>query len=111
MLFFYVAILAALALGGSCARSEIPQVESVVDDILHDYEKFVHYSATQNNDTLVSEVVATPYWYETIAHQGISAFGPSGYRVFRNVKDYGARGSFNISIDKKSQTLHILTKE
>jgi len=29
---------------------------------------------------------------EDITHQGISAFGPSDYTVFRNVKDYGAKG-------------------
>ncbi|KAF9885051.1 hypothetical protein FE257_000782 [Aspergillus nanangensis] len=31
------------------------------------------------------------YWYESASH-GISAFGDSGYQVFRNVKDYGAVG-------------------
>lgn len=31
------------------------------------------------------------YWYETAEH-GISAFGKSGYSVFRNVKSYGAVG-------------------
>ncbi|KAI1260666.1 glycoside hydrolase family 55 protein [Xylariaceae sp. FL1019] len=36
---------------------------------------------------------ATTYWYETIAHQGISAFNDdSTYKVYRNVKDYGAKG-------------------
>ena len=35
---------------------------------------------------------ASSYWYENIAHQGISPHGPSGYEVFRNVKDYGAKG-------------------
>ncbi|KAI0062874.1 exo-beta-1,3-glucanase [Artomyces pyxidatus] len=33
-----------------------------------------------------------PYWLETITHQGTSAFGPGGYQVFRNVKDFGAKG-------------------
>ncbi|KAI0266843.1 exo-beta-1,3-glucanase [Gloeopeniophorella convolvens] len=33
-----------------------------------------------------------PYWQQTIAHQGASAFGPGGYQVFRNVKDFGAKG-------------------
>lgn len=35
-----------------------------------------------------------PYWLESIKHQGISAFhsNPAGYKVFRNVKDYGAKG-------------------
>ncbi|OAX38483.1 glycoside hydrolase family 55 protein [Rhizopogon vinicolor AM-OR11-026] len=35
-----------------------------------------------------------PYWLETIKHQGTSAFNPdpSTYKVFRNVKDFGAKG-------------------
>ncbi|KAK9600183.1 hypothetical protein V6Z92_000273 [Aspergillus fumigatus] len=32
------------------------------------------------------------YWLESISHQGIAPLGPSGYRVFRNVKDFGAKG-------------------
>jgi glucan 1,3-beta-glucosidase len=34
------------------------------------------------------------YWLENIKHQGIASFNsnPSGYTVFRNVKDYGAKG-------------------
>ncbi|KAF7322584.1 hypothetical protein HMN09_00036900 [Mycena chlorophos] len=35
-----------------------------------------------------------PYWMDTIAHQGKSAYNanPSSYQVFRNVKDFGAKG-------------------
>jgi hypothetical protein len=33
-----------------------------------------------------------PYWQQNITHQGSSPYGPSGYVVFRNVKDYGAVG-------------------
>lgn len=35
-----------------------------------------------------------PYWMETIKHQGTAAFNPnpSGYQVFRNVKNFGAKG-------------------
>ncbi|KAI0332110.1 exo-beta-1,3-glucanase [Cubamyces sp. BRFM 1775] len=35
-----------------------------------------------------------PYWMESIKHQGIAAFNPnpSSYQVFRNVKDFGAKG-------------------
>ncbi|KAA1476062.1 beta-1,3-glucanase [Dentipellis sp. KUC8613] len=33
-----------------------------------------------------------PYWQQNIQHQGTSAFGPGGYQVFRNVKDFGAKG-------------------
>jgi len=35
-----------------------------------------------------------PFWMERIKHQGISPFNPNAteYKVFRNVKDYGAIG-------------------
>ncbi|KZP09346.1 glycoside hydrolase family 55 protein [Athelia psychrophila] len=35
-----------------------------------------------------------PFWLEKIKHQGISAFNaePDSYQVFRNVKDFGAKG-------------------
>jgi len=35
-----------------------------------------------------------PYWLEKIKHQGTAAYNldPAGYKVFRNVKDYGAVG-------------------
>ena len=34
-----------------------------------------------------------PYWYEQITHQGISAFNSNkAYKVYRNVKDFGAKG-------------------
>ncbi len=38
--------------------------------------------------------VKTAYWYEVIQHNGISAAIPNGknWKVFRNVKDYGAKG-------------------
>lgn len=36
-----------------------------------------------------------PYWLQTIAHRGNAAFNPNpnSYQIFRNVKDFGARGS------------------
>jgi glucan 1,3-beta-glucosidase len=36
---------------------------------------------------------ASSYWYENIARQGIAPFAPSGYTVYRNVKDFGAKGT------------------
>ncbi|KII89977.1 glycoside hydrolase family 55 protein [Plicaturopsis crispa FD-325 SS-3] len=35
-----------------------------------------------------------PFWMETMRHQGTSPFNsnPTGYQVFRNVKDFGAKG-------------------
>ena len=44
--------------------------------------------------SLLSLVSSSPMWIETIAHEGLAAFNdnPLSYPVFRNVKDYGARG-------------------
>jgi len=35
-----------------------------------------------------------PYWLENIKHQGVASFNKnaSSYQVFRNVKDFGAKG-------------------
>ena len=46
-----------------------------------------------NTQAKAAVAAAAPYWYEGITHQGISAFnGNAGYKVHRNVKDYGAVG-------------------
>jgi glucan 1,3-beta-glucosidase len=35
-----------------------------------------------------------PYWLEDIKHQGLASFNPNvtAYNIFRNVKDFGAKG-------------------
>jgi glucan 1,3-beta-glucosidase len=34
-----------------------------------------------------------PFWMQNIKHQGIAPYnGASSYQVFRNVKDFGAKG-------------------
>ncbi|KAI1371255.1 glycoside hydrolase family 55 protein [Hypoxylon crocopeplum] len=51
--------------------------------------------SSDSEDKKVEErATTTTYWYETIAHQGISAFNANKatYKVYRNVKDYGAKG-------------------
>ena len=42
----------------------------------------------------LEERAATVYWYEAITKRGISAFNnnPTTYKIYRNVKDYGAIG-------------------
>jgi glucan 1,3-beta-glucosidase len=50
---------------------------------------------SSNLAAAAAAAVADPaYWLANIAHQGIAAFNPnpSTYKVFRNVKDYGAKG-------------------
>ena len=66
--FMRSALLSVLMLGAACANSTPLEAESTV---------------TKR---------ASSYWYENIAHQGIAPFAPSGYQVYRNVKDFGAVG-------------------
>lgn len=86
-------LLLFLSVFGLCAHAEqfkIPQVEAVVKHALAEFSETVHYAGNESHTLAARQ--ATPYWYEQIAHQGISAYGPSGYKVYRNVKDYGAKG-------------------
>jgi len=46
--------------------------------------------ASTNNTQSV--VAATTFWLPQIQKQGVAAFGKPGYVVYRNVKDYGAKG-------------------
>ena len=42
----------------------------------------------------VTQVFGQAYWYESLAKQGVAPYNPQGsaYKVFRNVKDFGAKG-------------------
>ena len=56
-----------------------------------------------------------PFWMANIKHQGLAAFNsdPSGYQVFRNVKDFGAKGdgvtddTAAIKYEKKSSCTYV----
>lgn len=37
---------------------------------------------------------ASDFWVASIKRQGVAAFGRSDYQIFRNVKDFGAKGEF-----------------
>ena len=80
-------VVVLFVMQAGCAQFVIQQVGNVVENVLQGYGNTVESSVNETENTQ-----AAPYWYETIAHQGISAFGPAGYHVFRNVKDYGAKG-------------------
>jgi glucan 1,3-beta-glucosidase len=87
-----------------CIQFEIPIVGDIVAAILTADSRYVHFqgNATANVTVDVRDLPnlakrqSSSYWYENIAHQGISAFGPAGYQVFRNVRDFGARGTFRL---------------
>ena len=107
-------ILAALplALGEELV---IPQVEAAVAQQLAAYKAYTAYTdgptgtlkqeaaqmtprvkafaVNQNARVAQAAAVNAPYWYEQIQHQGKSAFNTdTSYKVYRNVKDYGAVG-------------------
>jgi glucan 1,3-beta-glucosidase len=84
--------LLAFVLGTTGVQFKIPEVENVVGNILRSHDNYVHFHGNHSATSAVSKRQTSTYWYENIAHQGISAFGPSGYQVFRNVKAYGAKG-------------------
>lgn len=97
--FLFVSLL---VLRASCVQFEIPEVANIVGEVLNRYQGYIHSNGSSNStadaipaDADMSTILprATDYWYEDITHQGISAFGPSGYTVYRNVKDYGATGN------------------
>lgn len=50
-------------------------------------------SAPAPGTTTIESRQASSYWLASIARQGVVAYGASpSYKVFRNVKDYGAKG-------------------
>ncbi|KLU82128.1 hypothetical protein MAPG_01205 [Magnaporthiopsis poae ATCC 64411] len=50
--------------------------------------------STSSSSTAVSPPACTDHWLAKIDHQGFAPYvpSPSTYKVFRNVKDYGAKG-------------------
>ena len=49
-------------------------------------------SGTQGS-TLISNNTGEPYWFESIKHKEVAAFRKDAtYQVFRNVKEFGAKG-------------------
>ena len=53
-------------------------------------------SCCYSSGIVFTPVTIDPYWMQNIKHQGTAAFNadPSGYQVFRNVKDFGAKGLY-----------------
>jgi glucan 1,3-beta-glucosidase len=92
-----------VALWATAAELDIPSVDAAVAAALKDYGNYGAYTGPEkkappkaNTATLKENKAAlegSSYWLESISHQGVSAFGASGYQVFRNVKDFGARGN------------------
>lgn len=92
MKLFKVVLLSSFIWGGLAEHFKIPEVDSIVAKVLSESAHYVHFEGNHSEASAGTKRQSSSYWYETINHQGISAFGPSGYKVFRNVKDYGATG-------------------
>lgn len=101
-----------------CANGQLldtPAVDELVSSALSPFEQYTSTEALpeivtsaakiQTSVTKIQAAVSgaaaadTAYWLADIAHQGVAAFNPnpSGYGVFRNVKDYGAKGEFSVA--------------
>ena len=102
--FFRSAVVSALMLGVACGEHfKIAEIEAVVGEVLSKADSYVHYHSNVSVARDLSSMTkrTSNYWYEYIDHQGISAFGPSGYVVYRNVMDYGATGILTRSALKR----------
>lgn len=74
---------------------QIPQIWLSVNTFLAEFiAPNEHHQAPGPQDVINSiESTAASYWLEDIRHQGFAAFNPdTAYQVFRNVKDFGAKG-------------------
>lgn len=93
-------VFLSLVLQSSCIQFKVPQVDKVVTKVMNKFAPYVHNKGNHSDVAFIpakddmAKIIprASPYWYEQISHQGKSAWGPAGYSVYRNVKDYGAKG-------------------
>ena len=103
MKLIQAAVLSSLVPGATCRQFEIPEVVNIVAGIVNRFGSYFRYHGTHAEfhpmPRRADPTSTTPYWYEDITHQGISAFGPSGYVVYRNVKDYGATVGLDLIIE------------
>lgn len=96
--------LSLLALGAIARQFPIPQVDSAVSEVLSEFSAYTAYAGPTGTAAhaasapsampKINAAVSDPaYWFANIAHQGKSAFNSdSSYVVWRNVKDFGAKG-------------------
>ncbi|KAJ5494458.1 hypothetical protein N7463_010545 [Penicillium fimorum] len=91
------------ALGATASLLDIPSVDAAVAAALKDHGNYEAYAGPEKKAPARKTVsrLATAkalaannssYWLESMTHQGVSAFGVSGYEVYRNVKDFNAKG-------------------
>ncbi|OQE59001.1 hypothetical protein PENNAL_c0346G01177, partial [Penicillium nalgiovense] len=81
--------------GSKAKDTLIPQQVLRAQDGLSEYVPNTNESAPvpgyTSDGSLESRAAAT-WWMATMTQRGSSPYAPSGYKVWRNVKDYGAKG-------------------
>jgi len=111
-LFPVIGLLAAVATAQH-GNYVVPEVEQIVQYMFQIFESWITCGPQPNsypestNDTSspsTNQTASSSYWLEDIKHQGISAFNPNNYTVFRNVKDYGAKGVNILSLCSQFRT-------
>lgn len=104
---YWASLIAAFSLLTSVSAEalDIPQVDQVVGSALSEFGNYKDYHGPTGTATAKlaaatarvqhAQLAADPaYWLADIAHQGYAPFAQSGYVVFRNVMDYGAKGEY-----------------
>ena len=74
---------------------QIPERISFTISVLRDWTSWNKEGRILDTQSPLPPAVAAAdsYWLEDIKHQGFAAFNPdTSYQVFRNVKDFGAKG-------------------
>ncbi|MCJ1472557.1 hypothetical protein MMC13_001206 [Lambiella insularis] len=98
---FLAALPCLLGLTAADFHVNIPEIVHAVEYVLSEFEPWPSYHGPTGTlrtatatPTATPSATCSPYWLENIKHQGISAFNPdpATYQVFRNVKDFGAKG-------------------
>ena len=108
--FLEFATLSCMAVGAIATYGgrEIPEVDNDVARMTKQFAPAVTYAGpteavdphTKNTPTSIPNPAS--YWLADIKHQGVAAFNPNAeYQVFRNVKDFGAKGKVIIENENK----------
>ncbi|KAF4153480.1 hypothetical protein CNMCM6069_000690 [Aspergillus lentulus] len=72
--------------------TNIPQQQYLKPNGLDGYVSAVPTSKLAQERTELRKRAANDFWLTTMEQRGSSPFAPAGYKVWRNVKDYGAKG-------------------
>jgi hypothetical protein len=82
---------------------KIVQIQDAVSSLTSAFSPWVTYTADPSPDhgpPSKKPLLPPPsqYWLGNITHQGVAPLASPGYQVFRNVKDFGAKGEASLPI-------------